>query len=406
MKKIVFLLVALLLIGGDVIAQKKNVSLAKAKILSETPDTKAAKEAILPALKDVTTKDLANTWFVAGEVFNAICLEQQKLIWTQKKGDKAVMGQAAKQALGYYIVADSLDRLPDAKGKFKPKFGVKIIEKVGGFQRVFTEAGSFYYESKDYMNALDMFQHYLIYPNISFMKEKGYEKDTLRKLITYYCALAATQAEKPEIAVKYYEVVKDSIDSPWIYARLSEDYANMKDTANMIRMYQLGAAKFPSEQFYTRNLINYYINVNKMADAMTWIDAAIKSDEKSAVLWNVKGRILENDKKVEEAIACYEKAVGLDPGLGDAMGNIGRIYYNRAVEELERVNAIKDDRTYLKEKAKMKALFEKPRPYFEKARSINPEERDYIIALRGIYYNLQLTKDYEAMDKLLKEMTK
>ena len=286
------------------------------------------------------------------------------------------------------------------------KFGAKIIEKVNGFQRVFTEAGSFYYESKDYMNALDMFQHYLIYPNISFMKEKGYEKDTLRKLITYYCALAATQAEKPEIAVKYYEVVKDSIDSPWIYARLSEDYANMKDTANMIRMYQLGAAKFPSEQFYTRNLINYYINVNKMADAMTWIDAAIKSDEKSAVLWNVKGRILENDKKVEEAIACYEKAMGLDPGLGDAMGNIGRIYYNRAVEELERVNAIKDDRTYLKEKAKMKALFEKPRPYFEKARSLNPEERDYIIALRGIYYNLQLTKDYEEMDKLLKEMTK
>jgi len=406
MKKIFFLLAALLLMGEGAIAQKKNVSLAKAKILSETPDTKAAKDAILPALIDVTTKDLANTWFVAGEVFNAINTEQQKLIWTQKKGDKAIMGQAIKSALAYYIIADSLDRLPDAKGKVKPKYKDRIVERTLGFQRSFADAGSFYYENKDYMNALDMFEHYLNYPNISFLKDKGLEKDTLRTLLTYYCALSATQAEKPQIAVKYFEVVKDSIDSPWIYARLSEDYANMKDTANMIRMYQLGAAKFPQEPFYTRNLINYYINVNKMNEAMTWIDAAIKSDDKSAVLWNVKGRILENDKNKDEAIKCYEKALELDPNFADAMGNIGRIYYNHAVEELERVNSIKDDRTYLKEKVKMKALFEKPKPYFEKARTFSPEERDYVIALRGIYYNLQLTKDYEAMDKILKDLTK
>jgi len=405
MKKIVFLLTALLLIGGDAIAQKKNVSLAKAKILSETPDTKAAKDAILLALKDPTTKDLANTWFVAGEVFFTIYDEQQNLLWKEKKGDKALMGQSIKSALAYYIVADSLDRLPDEKGKVKPKFKDRIVERTTGFQRGFTDAGSYYYDLKDYVNAMDMFEHYLKYPSISFLKEKGFEKDTLRTLITYYVALSATQAEKPELAVKYFEVVKDSIDSPWIYARLSEDYANMKDSVNMIRMYQLGAAKFPSEPFYTRNLINYYINENRMSEAMIWIDEAIKSDEKSAILWNVKGRILENEKKMDEAMKCYEKALELDPNFSDALGNIGRIYYNNAVEELERVNAIKDDRTYFKEKAKMKALFEKPRPFFEKARLTNAAERDYVIALRGIYYNLQMTKEYEAMDQILKDIT-
>jgi tetratricopeptide (TPR) repeat protein len=406
MKKIVFLLMALLLIGGNAIAQKKNVSLAKAKILSETPDTKAAKDAILPALKDSTTKNLANTWFVAGEVFYTIYKNEQKNLYLKPKDDKGPMGQACKSALSYYIVADSLDRLPDLKGKVKPKFGERIIERTTDFHRAFIEVGSYYYDQKDYNNSIDMFQNYLKYPSISFLKNKGFEKDTLRTLITYYVALSATQAEKPEIAVKYYEIVKDSIDSPWIYARLCEDYALLKDTADMIRMYQLGAAKFPAEQFYSRNLINYYINENLLNEAMTWIDAALKSDEKSSALWNVKGRILENDKKSDDAIICYEKALELDPNFADAMGNIGRIYYNHAVEELERVNAIKDDRTYLKEKAKMKALFDKPRPYFEKARAINPEERDYVIALRGIYYNLQMTKEYEAMDQALKDLTK
>jgi tetratricopeptide (TPR) repeat protein len=309
--------------------------------------------------------------------------------------------------LSYYIVADSLDLLPDAKGKIKPKFRDRIVDRVKdrNFQMGFTEVGSYYYEQKNYVKAIDMFEQYLKYPSIPFLKDKGFENDTNRTLITYYAALSATQAEKPEIAVKYYEIVKDSTDSPWVYARLCEDYVNMKDTANMIRMFQLGAAKFPSEQFYTRNLINYYINENRMSEAMTWIDEAIRSDEKSAVLWNVKGRILENDKKVDESMKCYEKALELDPQYADAMGNIGRIYYNHAVEELERVNAIKDDRLYLKEKTKMKVLFEKPRPFFEKARAINKEERDYVIALRGIYYNLQMTKEYEEMDKVLKEMS-
>ena len=58
--------------------------------------------------------------------------------------------------------------------------------------------------------------------------------------------------------------------------------------------------------------------------------------------------------------------------------------FNKAVEELERVNAIKDDRVYLKEKAKLKDIFAKALPYFEKAYELNPKERDYVIALRGI----------------------
>jgi hypothetical protein len=156
MKKIVILLAAVLVLGGNALAQKKNVSLAKAKILSETPDTKAAKDAILKALQDSITMKEANTWFVAGEVFNAIYNEQQTLQWTQKKGDRGLMGKSAKQALGYYIV-------PDVKGKVKPKFRDRIVQRITAFQRGFTDAGSYFYDQKDYMNAVEMFDQYLSY---------------------------------------------------------------------------------------------------------------------------------------------------------------------------------------------------------------------------------------------------
>jgi len=197
----------------------------------------------------------------------------------------------------------------------------------------------------------------------------------------------------------------DSKDSKWIYSRLSEDYATLKDTANMVRIYQLGAQKFPSEPFYMKSLINYYFNGKHMAEALKWVDEGIKQDTISSVLWNMRGHIVEDEGKIDEAKTCYQKALDLDPNLTDALGNMGRLYYNYAIGELNRINSIRDDKLYKTEKAKVKVLFEKPRPYFEKAYSITPDDRDFVIALKSIYYYLGMDAKYTQMDQRLKELT-
>jgi len=51
-------------------AQKANVSKAKNKALMENPDFTGARDAIKLALKDSTTKNLAETWYVAGLIGN------------------------------------------------------------------------------------------------------------------------------------------------------------------------------------------------------------------------------------------------------------------------------------------------------------------------------------------------
>jgi len=404
MKKILFLLCAVLMVVGNAGAQKKNVSKAKAKILSENPDTNAAKEAILLALKDSTTYNEAGTWFTAGDVFAAIYNEQQKKLWTSKNADQPMMAQSLKTAYDSYLKADSLDQLPDAKGKVKPKYRKRIIDKVKEFQRGFTDAGSYFYEQKDYKNALIMFSTYLGYKDLPILKGEGLEKDTLLPLITYYCGLSATQCQDPARSVVYYEQIKDVVDPKWVYARLCDDYMALKDTVNLVRMYQLGAVKFPEEPFYVRNMVNFYINENKMAEALRWIDQAIAQEPTSAILWNVKGRIQENDKKIDEARACFMKSIEFDPNFGEALGNIGRLDYNFAVEELNRINNIRNEKSYRAEKVKIKVLFEKARPNFEKAHALNPTERDYIIALRGIYYNLDMDTEFKAMEELLKNL--
>jgi tetratricopeptide (TPR) repeat protein len=405
MRKIIFLLSALLLVGGVANAQKKNLSKAKACFLGDPQDLRGAKDAIVPAMADSLTKKDASTWFYGGEIFSALYNDYLKQEFVSKKKDKGEQkATSIYSALQYYIVADSLDQQPNAKGKIPAKYRKQIVEKVKSIQKAFLEGGSFYYDQKDYKNALKFFDTYVSYPEIAFLKGQGLEKDTIRPSIIYYCGLCATQAEMPSVAVKYYEQIKDdNVDSKWIYARLCEDYSNLKDTANMIRMYKLGVRKFPQENFYVRSLINYYITQSKLKDAMEFVNQALAQDSKTAILWNLKGRILEQDS-MEVAKTCYNKAIELDPEYADPIGNLGRIIYNKAVEELTRVNAIRDDKKYRAEKVKVRPMFEAALPYFEKAYALNPKESDYITGLVGIYYNLGMEAKYMEMNKKLKEL--
>jgi tetratricopeptide (TPR) repeat protein len=372
----------------------------------------------LPALEDTTTNKLAKTWFLAGEIFHAIYEEQQKIVFGTPQGqtstaDRALMGESLKKALQYYTVADSLDRLPDKKGKVKPKYTQKIVDKVLRFRLAFPDAGAHFYRQNQYMKAVDMFEQYINYPKLPFLRGRGLENDTLITTLKYNSALSALTANRYDVAAKYLEEVKDSIkdekERSYIYLNLSEVYQKMKDSTNMLRMYQLGARKFPKERYYTSNLINHYINKEAMGEALVWINSSLEQDANSAVLWHLKGRIIEkeidknpkapeNAEKMKEVIACYEKAIELDPKMVEGLVNIGRIYYNTAVEELQKVNDIKDDKKYKAEKAKLKAIFEKPKPYFEKAYELEPENRECIIALRAIYYNTDNNAKYKEMD--------
>jgi hypothetical protein len=396
MKKVVFLCAVLLLMGGSMFAQKKNVSKAKVKMGAEVPDLKGAKEAILPALSDTITNKLASTWFLAAEILKANYDNETK----KTPMDKALMATTADDAIRYYIVADSLDQLPNKKGKIKPKYHEKAVEKLKEFQKAHIVSGSYFLDQKNFSKALEYFSKYLDYANYPIMKGLGLEKDTLRPIIYYHCGISATQAEMPAVASKYYEVIKDSLYSSFCYARLSKDYTALKDSANMLRILKAGFQKFPKEPYYVQSLINYFIEQSKLHEATTWINEALAQDSKNAQIWNLKGRIIESDS-VEVAKACYLKAIELDPSLSEPLGNIGRIYYNFAVDELSRVNAIRDNKKYAAEKAKLKKTFEIPLPYFEKAYALDPQVKDFMIALRGIYYNIGNDAKYQEMDKKL-----
>ena len=66
---------------------------------------------------------------------------------------------------------------------------------------------------------------------------------------------------------------------------------------------------------------------SKFAEAEAAFDKAIKYDKNNFEAYYLRGCAKTNEKKYEDAIADYQKAIELKPDYADAYFNIGRTYY-------------------------------------------------------------------------------
>ncbi len=416
MKKLVFT-VALCLVAGLSFGQKKAVNAAKNEVKNDKPNLEEARTQIKAAMADPETKDGAETYYVAGLIENKqFDLERTKEILGQQPNEE-VMYQGLGGIMPYFLMADSLDQLPDEKGKIKPKFTKDIKSYIAANRPYYINGGAYYFEKKDFQKAYDFFDTYLEIPNMPMFKgdkTMSIEGDTLYPQIKFYAAIAASQLttvdgvtpEQKEQgrknAIAMYESLKgDNYKGNEVYQYLCYEYEQTKDTVNLIKTLNEGVQKFPEEPYYLLSLINQYIYSNQNDKAVELINKAIES-KPDAQLYDVLGRIYEDRKETDKAIECFQKSLSLNPDFVEAIGNMGRVYYNRGVEAQAAANEIKDNKAYTEAVTKAKEIFKQALPYFEKANKLKPDDREYMTALRSIYYTLGMS-EFEAIDKKLNE---
>lgn len=406
MKKVVLSL-AVVLLSGAVFAQKANVSKAKNKALSvESPDYKGARELIQAALTDPSTKDQASTWYVAG----LIGYKEYESLYAKaqlgQKVDEATKGKAVMEAVEYFLKADELAQIPNAKGKIDTKMRRDILPKMFEFYRDYPLVvyGVHLNEIKDYANAYEVFKTHLSIPDMAMFKGtkqlESMPKDTTYYQYKYYMATFALQSDKQDEAIAIYQEIKDKdFESLLIHQLLYQEYFNKKDTVNYVAVLRESVEKFPSEPWFLQNLINHYIYAGQTQEAMNYLDEAILREPNVAQYHYIKGNILESENKSDEAVAAFQKAIDIDATLADAYAGLGRTHFNSAVKILDAASTLRDNREFNKELEKANSIFKQSLPYFKKASELKPDERDYKNTLRQLYYRLDMHVEYDAISK-------
>lgn len=389
------------LVASASFAQKKAVKEAQSIVKGTAPNFDEARTLIKGAMENPETKDMAETWYAAGFIEDQqFSNERTKQILGQQPNEQ-VMYSALGSTLPYFLKSYELDQLPNEKGKVKPKFTKKIKDILSTNHVYYINGGAYYFDQKDYQKAYDFFQQYLQISDLPmFQGEKVAERDSNFMTVQFYAAVAATQLNNRPLAIAALERAKGTdFRANDVYQYLCYEYEQAKDSVNLEKTLKEGMEKFPEEKYYLLSLINNYIYSNRNEQAIEYLNTAISKEPNNAQLYDVMGRVYETGvKDAAKAEEYFKKALDLDPENADILSNLGRVYYNQAVNKQAEANSINDQQKYQEELSKAKALFEQAMPYFEKAHQINPEARDVMTALRGIYYNLNMGDKFEAIE--------
>ena len=407
MKKVILLLILITSFSFS-FAQRKNVSIARDKALNEDkPDFKGAREAIKLALQDSTTKNLAETWYVAGLIGNKQSEMEYKKAIINQKFDTLGKGKALMESYDYFIKAIKFDMMPDAKGKVKPKYAKEIkaiFKDYYTIQPNLIGYGAYQYSKENFKGAVKTFEAFLEIPKLPFMNNE-IKMDSTYDMITYYTGVCAANAKNHDLAIKYFESMKDKkYQISGVYQNISNEYLALKDTANYLKTIMEAIEKLPKEPWFLQNLINFDIKINKIQDAITYLNTAIEREPFFSQYQFVKGQLYLTLENFEEANKALNKAIELDPSKPDFYAELGRSYYNKAVKMAIEAAKIKDTNLYNKEKKNIDEIFKLAIPYYKKAVELNPKEVEYKTPLKKLYYQLQMDSDYEAISKEIKAL--
>lgn len=407
MKKLITMSIIFAMGVCSVFAQKKAVSEAKSAANQEKPDYKTAESMIKGALTNDETKNDVKTWYTAGYIYNKKFEDERNKKLIKMPYDDAKMYDALAQSVDYWQKCIELDNVPNEKGKVKPKYESEIKEKIKENINDLINGGAYFFDQKDYKSAYKYFDLYNQAGINPKLKGLGIGENPDLQMIPYYACLAAINMDNDTLSIKAMEFAKTkNYERYKVYSLLADKYHKVNQNDKFIETLKQGYTLFPDSNYFVANLINNYINTKDFENASKFLLESIQR-KPDANLYVALGEVYQESGKPNDQVkSTFEEAIKLNPNSHIAYFYIGRLSFNKAVEMSDKAYKAKDKKKQTELLANTKTLFKDALPYFQKALTIAPNSLEYMNPLRSIYYNLNMNKEFEAINKEINALQK
>jgi tetratricopeptide (TPR) repeat protein len=152
------------------------------------------------------------------------------------------------------------------------------------------------------------------------------------------------------------------------------------------------------------NEADLYVKLEQMDKFGDLMEEAIKLDPMNPTLFFNLGVVNQNQKKTDEALRYYKKAIELKPDYADAYMNLSAAILSGQLAIVEEMNKnLSNFKKYDELEAKQKALYKKALPFLEKADGIK-RTLETVRSLLNIYDILEMTDKADALRPVYKEM--
>ncbi len=381
-------------------AQKKE--LAQAKVSLKTGrDLDQSQKALEKLLKDSVNRRKAKVWTTLFRVMKKKYEDGNEKLYLKQKTDTAALFDITKEMFGLLFAYDSIDAFPNRKGQVRPAYRKRHAEELCGFRANLYNGGTFFVRKANFAHAYDFFDTYLdcasqpLFEGYDFRSGKSGRQLAEAAYWATYCGYKTRNVPK---TLKYALLAQtDTSKLPYTLQYIAEAYSQQGDSADYLQTLERGFTAYPLHHYFFPRLIDGLTAQNKLEAAVDVTNRALACDSTNLLFLYAKATLLLNLGRNEECIALSDRMTALNDTLDTPYFNKGTALLNQATE-LER----RDDGR--KMKAALRRIYEQARPCFERYRKLAPDQKEkWGIPLYRIYFKLNMGKQFEEIDSLLKK---
>ena len=377
-------------------AQKKEISQAQT-IVKSGKNLAQAEQQMRKLLKDSVNQKNIKVWVILTEAVRGQYLAGNERMYLRQQQDTAALFKLALKMFGDYQSLDSVDALPDKKGRVHLKYRNSNSAFLNIYRPNLYNGGVYFLRKQNYKEAFSMIDAFLDCQRQPLFENYHYERDTLNRTAAFWTVLCGYQTGDHEMALKYKDLaLQDTLHLESCFQYLAEIYKQQGDKPNYEWSLVKGFECNPSSSYFFPRLIDYYNTSNQTERAMTIVNDALQTNDSSELFLFAKSNLLLNQGDYDECIAICDTLITRNDSLADAYYNAGVAYVNKAF-------LLEKGKVDIKQRREIRQLYQKALPYMERYRALAPLEKDkWAAALYNIYLKLNMGKQFEEIDQMLR----
>ena len=380
-----------------VMSQKKEMAQARTYIKSGKNLDKAEKLMSDLLLADSLNRENPKIHLLLYQALRKQYDIGNEMLYLGQRYDTASLFTLTKRMFEVCERFDSIDARPDKKGRVRPDYRKKHAEELDDIRLNLYLGGRFFLVRNNFSSAFDFFDTYLDCARQPLFESYDYlHRDTLMVQAAYWATYSGFRDSDPERILKYAELVlEDDSRASFTLQYMSEAYRMLHDDSLYIRTLQSGFNRYMDNVYFYTRLMDYYNGNVMYDDALQLSDQALQQYPHHELFLFGRSTVLLNMGHNAESLETSKQLIGINNTLAEP-------YFNAATAILNQIVPL--EKNARANRRQINALYQEARPYMERYRKLAPDQQSkWVPALYKIYLNLNMGRQFEEIDRLMKE---
>lgn len=390
----IIITIGLICLSISAIAQRKQIGEART-ILKSGKNFENAERLMTNLLKDSANRENKRIYEIWLQSVQRQYDQANERFYLKRQQDTAQFFNLVRRMFTIAERLDSLDSRPDKKGRVSPDLRSSVAKDMNSYRPNLFNGGAYYVRKGSFSAAYDYFETYIDCMRQPLFSSFRYDSTDVRMPEAgYWATYCGYRMEDAVLTLRYHkQALRDSTKSDFTLQYVAEAWRWLKDDSMFVSTLQEGFSRYPKSNYFFPRLMDFYTDRKQYDSALQVVDEALAVDSTSQIFLYAKSNVLLNTEQYAKSLEYTNRLIAYYPDMADAYYNAGTAYLNIALRM--------DPRRHRKQ---IKKMYQNALHPLEQYRRLAPDEsQKWGPALYRVYFNLNMGKQFDEIDKILKK---